>query len=98
MSLLKAGLVWLMQTQVSKRGGLQRRARGGGVPAVQETRRSTAHAALTGAHAATRQQACFAPRMTGGDRAGGDVFAATQQHVRRSELFEFRTQSETTFN
>ena len=98
MSLLKAGLVWLMQTQVIECGGLQRRARGGGVPAVEKTHGSAAHAALTGAHAAARQQARLAPRMAGGDRASGDVFAAAQQHVRRGEQLEFRTQSETTFN
>ena len=98
MSLLKARLVWLLQTQVIERSGLQRRTRGGGIPTMQETRGSATHAALTGAHAAACQQACLAPRMAGGDRTSGDIFAAAKQHVRRSELFEFRTQSETTFN
>lgn len=98
MSLLKARLVCLMQTQVSERSGLQRWARGGGIPTMQETCGSAAYTTLTGAHATACQQSCFAPGMTGGDRTGGDVFATAQQHVWRGELLEFGTQSETMFN
>ena len=98
MSLLKAGLVRLVQTQVSKGSWLQGWARGGGVPSMQETCGGAAHAALAGAHAAARQQPRFTPRMAGGDRTGRDIFAAAQQHIRRRELFEFGPQGEAAFD